>query len=219
MATVTASSLAISASGPAISPHTGRNHCAGHRATSASFMNSELFARSATLSPHAAVVSRPVESRRPSVFTVCKISVGDVVPPIGLKDQDGKLVNLDKFRGKNLVLYFYPADFTPTCTKQACAFRDSYEKFKKAGAEVVGVSADSPELHKQFKARYRLPFTLLSDEGNKLRKDWAVPGDVFGTVPGRITYVIDKNGKVVLIYNNAFDAQKHIDETLNILQS
>lgn len=74
--------------------------------------------------------------------------MGDVVPPIGLKDQDGKLVNLDKFRGKNLVLYFYPADFTPTCTKQACAFRDSYEKFKKAGAEVVGVSADSPELHK-----------------------------------------------------------------------
>lgn len=73
MATVTASSLAISASGPAISPHTGRNHCAGHRATSASFMNSELFARSATLSPHAAVVSRPVESRRPSVFTVCKV--------------------------------------------------------------------------------------------------------------------------------------------------
>lgn len=77
-----------------------------------------------------------------------QISKGDIVPPVGLKDQDGKLVNLDKFRGKPLVLYFYPADETPGCTKQACAFRDSYEKFKRAGAEVVGVSGDTPESHK-----------------------------------------------------------------------
>lgn len=79
-----------------------------------------------------------------------QISKGDIVPPIGLKDQDGTLVNLDKFRGKPLVLYFYPADETPGCTKQACAFRDSYEKFRRAGAEVVGVSGDPPESHKVY---------------------------------------------------------------------
>lgn len=77
---------------------------------------------------------------------------------MGLKDQDGKLVNLDKFRGKPLVLYFYPADETPGCTKQACAFRDSYEKFKRAGAEVVGVSGDTPESHKVLQSRTSLPF-------------------------------------------------------------
>ena len=79
-----------------------------------------------------------------------QINKGDTVPPVGLRDQDGKLVNLDEYRGKPLVLYFYPADETPGCTKQACAFRDSYEKFKRAGAEVVGVSGDTPESHKVF---------------------------------------------------------------------
>ncbi|CAK9236913.1 unnamed protein product [Sphagnum troendelagicum] len=149
---------------------------------------------------------------------ISKISVGDVVPPVGLKDQDGRLVNLDKFKGKPLVLYFYPADESPSCTKEACAFRDSYEKFKKSGAEVVGVSGDSPESHKAFKKKYRLPFTLLSDEGNKLRKDWGIPTDFFGALAGRQTYVIDKDGKVQLIFNNQFEPDKHIVETLKIIQ-
>ena len=83
-----------------------------------------------------------------------QVSKGDVVPPVGLRDQDGKLVNLDEYRGKPLVLYFYPADETPGCTKQACAFRDSYEKFKRAGAEVVGVSGDTPESHKVCKLQF-----------------------------------------------------------------
>lgn len=85
-----------------------------------------------------------------------QISKGDIVPPVGLKDEEGKLVNLDKFRGKPLVLYFYPADESPACTRQACSFRDSYEKFKKAGAEVVGVSGDTPESHKVSLLRYHL---------------------------------------------------------------
>jgi peroxiredoxin Q/BCP len=128
-------------------------------------------------------------------------------------------VNLDKFKGKPLVLYFYPADESPSCTKEACAFRDSYEKFKKSGAEVVGVSGDSPESHKAFKKKYRLPFTLLSDEGNKLRKDWGIPTDFFGALAGRQTYVIDKDGKVQLIFNNQFEPDKHIVETLKIIQA
>lgn len=128
-------------------------------------------------------------------------------------------MSLANFKGKPIVVYFYPADETPGCTKQACAFRDSYEKFKKAGAVVVGISGDDPSSHKAFASKYKLPFTLLSDEGNKVRKEWGVPGDFFGSLPGRETYVIDKNGVVQLVYNNQFQPEKHIDETLKILQS
>ncbi|KAI4377490.1 hypothetical protein MLD38_015104 [Melastoma candidum] len=152
-------------------------------------------------------------------FVSAKVNKGQVPPPFTLKDQDGKAVSLSKFKGKPVVVYFYPADETPGCTKQACAFRDSYEKFKKAGAQVVGISGDDPSSHKAFAKKYRLPFTLLSDEGNKVRKDWGVPSDLFGALPGRQTYVLDKNGIVQLIYNNQFQPEKHIDETLKLLQS
>ncbi|WJX90895.1 thioredoxin-dependent peroxiredoxin [Trifolium repens] len=152
-------------------------------------------------------------------FIFAKVTKGSKPPPFTLKDQDGMTVSLDKFKGKPLVLYFYPADETPGCTKQACAFRDSYEKFKKAGAQVVGISGDDSASHKAFAQKYRLPFTLLSDAGNKVRKEWGVPGDFFGSLPGRETYVIDKNGVVQLVYNNQFQPEKHIDETLKLLQS
>ncbi|KAF3439728.1 hypothetical protein FNV43_RR18006 [Rhamnella rubrinervis] len=148
-----------------------------------------------------------------------KVKKGSVPPSFALKDQDGKSVSLSKFKGKPVVVYFYPADETPGCTKQACAFRDSYEKFKKAGAQVIGISGDDPSSHKAFAKKYRLPFTLLSDEGNKVRKEWGVPADLFGTLPGRETYVLDKNGVVQLVYNNQFQPEKHIDETLKLLQS
>ncbi|XVF35181.1 hypothetical protein REPUB_Repub18cG0123000 [Reevesia pubescens] len=148
-----------------------------------------------------------------------KVNKGSVPPSFTLKDQDGKNVSLSNFKGKLVVVYFYPADESPSCTKEACAFRDSYEKFKKAGAEVVGISGDDQSSHKAFAKKYRLPFTLLSDEGNKVRKEWGVPADLFGTLPGRQTYVLDKKGVVQLIYNNQFQPEKHIDETLKLLQS
>ncbi|CAN1291051.1 Peroxiredoxin Q, chloroplastic [Linum perenne] len=148
-----------------------------------------------------------------------QVNKGQVPPSFTLKDQDGKAVSLSKFKGKPVVVYFYPADESPGCTKQACAFRDSYEKFKKAGAEVVGISGDDSASHKSFAKKYRLPYTLLSDEGNKVRKDWGVPSDLFGALPGRQTYVLDKKGVVQLIYNNQFQPEKHIDETLKLLQT
>ncbi|GMH13766.1 hypothetical protein Nepgr_015607 [Nepenthes gracilis] len=163
--------------------------------------------------------STPSSYRPFKVSIVAKVTKGSVPPPFSLKDQAGKNVSLSKFKGKPVVVYFYPADETPGCTKQACAFRDSYEKFKKAGAEVVGISGDDTASHKAFAAKYRLPFTLLSDEGNKVRKEWGVPADFFGSLPGRQTYVLDKNGVVQLIYNNQFQPEKHIDETLKLLQS
>ncbi|CAM6087802.1 unnamed protein product [Calypogeia fissa] len=185
-----------------------------------SYSQSEFFANSGLSSAvSAAVHARIAPISAQPLTPICKVNKGDRLPSAKLKDQDGKVVDLSKFKGKPLVLYFYPADETPGCTKQACAFRDSYEKFKKAGAEVIGVSGDTPESHKAFKAKYRLPFTLLSDEGNKLRRDWGVPSDFFGTLAGRQTYVFDKNGTVQLIYNNQFQPEKHIDETLKVLKS
>nr|AEY76087.1 peroxiredoxin Q [Haloxylon ammodendron] len=150
---------------------------------------------------------------------VARVTEGSMAPAFTLKDQDGKTVSLSKFKGKPVVVYFYPADETPGCTKQACAFRDSYEKFKKAGAEVIGISGDDTSSHKSFKQKYKLPFTLLSDEGNRVRNDWGVPSDLFGALPGRQTYVLDRNGVVRLVYNNQFQPEKHIDETLKFLQS
>lgn len=150
---------------------------------------------------------------------VAKVTEGTQAPSFTLKDQNGKPVNLSKFKGKPVIVYFYPADETPGCTKQACAFRDSYEKFKKAGAEVIGISGDDTASHKAFAEKYKLPFTLLSDEGNKIRKEWGVPSDLFGALPGRQTYVLDKNGVCRLVYNNQFQPEKHIDETLKFLKS
>ncbi|KMT03398.1 hypothetical protein BVRB_8g190860 [Beta vulgaris subsp. vulgaris] len=168
---------------------------------------------------HSSSVSSPSTSRSFKAAIVAKITEGSMAPAFTLKDQDGKNVSLTKFKGKPVVVYFYPADETPGCTKQACAFRDSYEKFKKAGAEVIGISGDDSSSHKSFKQKYKLPFTLLSDEGNKVRKDWGVPSDLFGALPGRQTYVLDRNGVVRLVYNNQFQPEKHIDETLKFLQS
>ncbi|CAK8563947.1 unnamed protein product [Lathyrus sativus] len=167
---------------------------------------------------HSSISIAPSSSFKRS-FIFAKVSKGSKPPAFTLKDQDGKSVSLSKYKGKPVVVYFYPADETPGCTKQACAFRDSYEKFKKAGAEVVGISGDGTASHKAFAQKYKLPYTLLSDEGNKVRKEWGVPGDFFGSLPGRETYVIDKNGVVQLVYNNQFQPEKHIDETLKLLQS
>uniref|UniRef100_A0A2P2KYA4 Peroxiredoxin Q, chloroplastic n=1 Tax=Rhizophora mucronata TaxID=61149 RepID=A0A2P2KYA4_RHIMU len=96
---------------------------------------------------HSSTLSIPSSSRA-KIFISAKVSKGQVPPSFTLKDQDGRNVSLTKFKGKPVVVYFYPADETPGCTKQACAFRDSYEKFKKAGAEVVGISGDDPSSHK-----------------------------------------------------------------------
>ncbi|KAL4325809.1 hypothetical protein GQ457_11G017100 [Hibiscus cannabinus] len=178
--------------------------------------HSQFYGLNFSFSPSLSIPSS--SSFKTSIYA--KVEKGSVPPPFTLKDQDGKNVSLSQFKGKPVVVYFYPADETPICTKEACAFRDSYEKFKKFGAQVVGISGDDPSSHKAFAKRYRLPFTLLSDEGNKVRKAWGVPpADMFGTVPGRQTYVLDKQGVVQLIYNNRFQAEKHVDETLKVLQT
>ncbi len=148
-----------------------------------------------------------------------KVKVGDVAPDFTLPSPTGNPVSLNDFLGKkSIVLYFYPKDNTPGCTTEACSFRDSYEVFKDAGAEVIGVSSDTPESHQQFARQHRLPFTLLSDAHSDIRKRYGVP-NTFGIVPGRVTYIIDKQGIVRHIFSSQFTPEKHITEALNTLQT
>jgi peroxiredoxin Q/BCP len=148
-----------------------------------------------------------------------EIKIGSTIPNIVLKNQEGELFDLKKeTAGKNVVLYFYPKDDTPGCTAQACSFRDQFEDFTDANAMVVGISGQSVESHKAFGEKHRLTFTLLSDEGNKIRKQFGVPTNLFGLMPGRVTYVIDKTGKVVYIFNSQMNISGHIDESLKILK-
>jgi len=146
------------------------------------------------------------------------IKVGDQAPDFTLPDRAGKMVRLSEFRGrKPVVLYFYPKDDTPGCTKESCAFRDSYEAFQEAGAEVIGVSSDSTESHGRFAEKHRLPFTLLSDRGGQVRRSYAVPATL-GLLPGRVTYVIDREGTVRHVFNSQFQPTQHIAEALEALR-
>jgi thioredoxin-dependent peroxiredoxin len=127
------------------------------------------------------------------------VQVGDSAPDFTLPAQSGALVSLQAFLGKKvIVLYFYPKDNTAICTAEACAFRDSYEAFKDAGAEVFGISSDSVESHQHFAAAYQLPFILLSDADGLIRKRYRVP-TAFG-LPARVMYVIDRKGIVRHIF-------------------
>jgi peroxiredoxin Q/BCP len=148
-----------------------------------------------------------------------QIEKGSKVPAFALKDQDGKLFDLQSVLGKkNLVIYFYPKDDSPGCTKEACAFRDQYEVFNQEDAIILGISGQSVESHKKFAEKYHLSFTLLSDEGNKVRKLFGVPTNMLGAIPGRVTYIVDKTGTVVYVFNSQSQATKHVDEALRILK-
>jgi thioredoxin-dependent peroxiredoxin len=146
------------------------------------------------------------------------IRVGDEAPDFVLPDRTGKMVRLSEFRGhKAVVLYFYPKDDTPGCTKESCAFRDGYQDFQDAGAEVIGVSSDSAESHGKFAAKHRLPFTLLADQGGQVRKRYGVPATL-GLLPGRVTFVIDRGGVVRHVFNSQFQATQHVSEALEALR-
>lgn len=146
------------------------------------------------------------------------VKVGDTAPDFTLLSQSGTSVSLKDFRGKkSVVLYFYPKDDTPGCTTESCAFRDQFEVFQTTGAEVIGVSSDSPQSHQRFATKYQLPFTLLSDPGDKVRKQYGATA-AFGLFPGRVTYVIDEQGVVQYIFNSMFNFKGHVEEALKTLQ-
>ena len=148
-----------------------------------------------------------------------KVVEGSQVPSFELKNQYGELFSSDSVVGKkNLVIYFYPKDDTPGCTKEACSFRDQFAVFADADAMIIGISAQSVESHLAFAKKHRLNYLLLSDTGNQVRKLFGVPGNLFGLIPGRVTYIVDKKGEVIYIFNSQMDAEKHVEEALRILQ-
>jgi thioredoxin-dependent peroxiredoxin len=147
------------------------------------------------------------------------IKTGDLIPEFTLPDQNGIMFDIKNVIGKkNLVIYFYPKDDSPGCTKEACAFRDQYQVFTEAEALIIGISGQSVQSHKKFAEKYRLTFTLLSDIGNKVRKTFGVPTNALGLLPGRVTYIADKTGKVVFIFNSQTEAERHVEEAMKILK-
>ena len=146
------------------------------------------------------------------------VQVGDKAPDFTLPAQTGEDVTLyDRLNDHVVVLYFYPKDNTSGCTAEACAFRDSYEVFSEAGAEVIGVSSDSVDRHAGFASKHNLPFTLLSDQGGKIRKAYGVPATL-GLLPGRVTYVIDRTGTVRLVFNSMTNIGKHVNDALDTVK-
>jgi thioredoxin-dependent peroxiredoxin len=148
-----------------------------------------------------------------------KVDAGSKAPNFTLPSRSGEMVSLEDFIGtKPVVLFFYPKDDTPGCTKEACAFRDDFEEFGKLDAAVLGISSDSVASHRSFASKHDLPFTLLSDEGGKVRRLYGVP-NTFGLFPGRVTYVIDEEGVVRHVFSSQLGVEKHVQEALKGLQS
>jgi thioredoxin-dependent peroxiredoxin len=146
------------------------------------------------------------------------VKVGDHAPDFTLISQFGDNVTLSEYLGKkSIVLYFYPKDESPGCTKEACSFRDSYQQLADLGAEVLGVSGQSMESHMAFASHYGLPFVLLSDKDNKVRMLYGVPATM-GIIPGRVTYIIDKKGVVRHVFNSQTQAQRHVEEAKRTLE-
>lgn len=149
------------------------------------------------------------------------IQAGIQAPDFVLPDENGDERKLSEYRGKPLVLYFYPKDDTPGCTTEACNFRDDYSQYEQAGVEILGVSPDSPEKHSKFKKKYQLPFTLLADEDHTVCELYGVWGkkrfrgrEYMGVL--RTTYLIDSKGEIVKVFENVKPSD-HSSEVIEAL--
>jgi peroxiredoxin Q/BCP len=148
------------------------------------------------------------------------IQIGDHCPIFSLPDSLGKDIHVNDYLGqKILVLFFYPKDDTPGCTKEACAFRDAYADFVDLGCEVFGISSDAAATHQNFQQKHQLPYPLLSDSQKKVRQQFGVHGNLFGLIPGRVTYVIGLDSKVAGIFNSQTNPVGHITEALKVAKS
>lgn len=147
------------------------------------------------------------------------LNVGDTAPEFELPDQEGVVRNLQEFKGKKVLVYFYPKDDTPGCTAEACGFRDLRHELADKGIVVIGISKDSVKSHKKFVEKYKLPFILLSDESTEVIKAYQAWGkkkfmgrEYEGTL--RISYIIDEKGKIEKVYGTV-DTKKHAQEVLS----
>jgi peroxiredoxin Q/BCP len=147
-----------------------------------------------------------------------QLKVGDAAPNVLLPDDQGRSIQLAELaRDQSVVLFFYPKDDTPICTREACAFRDAYQDFVQAGAVVVGISADSADSHRDFAARRGLPFRLVSDAQGELAAAFGV-AKTLGLMPGRMTFVIDRDLTVRMAFRAAFSASGHVREALKCVE-
>ena len=143
---------------------------------------------------------------------------GERAPDVTLTGETGPVRLADLLGERALVLYFYPKDETPGCTAEACSFRDQYEDFVAAGADVVGVSRDSAESHAKFKANHRLPFRLFTDPGGAAAEAFGVK-KTFGLIQGRVTFVIDKGGVIRHRFDSQIQVKRHVKEALELVTS
>lgn len=147
-----------------------------------------------------------------------QLQPGDKMPDLTLPGAGGRDVRLRDYLGaRTLVVYFYPKDETAGCTAEACSFRDAYEDFKAAGAEVIGISGDSTDSHDKFAQHHRLPFVLLSDRGGAARAAFGVK-KTLGLLPGRVTFVIDQQGVIQHVFESQIRVGKHVDEALEVVR-
>jgi peroxiredoxin Q/BCP len=145
--------------------------------------------------------------------------MAEKAPDVSFLRADGSQVKLSSLIGqKTLVLFFYPKDHTAGCTAEACSFRDSYEDFKRAGADVIGISADDAASHESFKKKNRLPFTLLTDKGGAAEAAFSIKKTFLGLVKGRVTFVIDRNGEIRHRFESQVQLKKHVSEALEIVR-
>jgi thioredoxin-dependent peroxiredoxin len=148
-----------------------------------------------------------------------KTKVGDKCPIFKLKNQEGIEINISDYISKKaMIIYFYPKDNTSVCTAEACEFRDAISDFAQLDAEIFGISSDSVKSHKNFALKNKLNFNILSDENNSVRKLFGVKANLFGLIQGRETYVIDKNGIIVGIFNKLSASTAHVEYAKRILQ-
>ena len=148
------------------------------------------------------------------------IQIGDNCPVFSLPDSEGTEIQISELLGKKiLVLFFYPKDDTPGCTKEACAFRDAYTDFLDLGCEVFGISSDNGQSHQEFQQKHKLPYPLLSDTQKKVRQQFGVPQSLFGLIPGRVTYIVGLDEKVAGIFNSQTNPVGHINEALRVVRS
>lgn len=147
------------------------------------------------------------------------LTVGSSAPLFTLPDQDGHPVVLaEALKVGPVVVYFYPRDDTPGCTAQACKFRDGYADFSDAGAQVLGISADTVDSHKKFAERYRLPFRLLADTDDAVHTAYGVQA-ALGLIRGRVTYVIDSTGVIRHVFEDRLHATAHVSDALHVLRT
>ena len=147
-----------------------------------------------------------------------EIQKGDALPGFTLKNQFNDEINSLSWLGAPVVVYFYPRDNTPICTAQACSFRNRYDEFQDLGVKVVGISYNDSNSHAKFAEKHSLPYTLLSDKKNEVRKLFGVPKSLLGMSAGRVTYVFDGKGKLIYVHNAFLQAKEHVQAALDSLK-